>query len=47
MEHLTRLIWVTFGIIGGANYYSKTEYFIVGLMFVVFVLYSIKLMKNL
>lgn len=45
-EILTNLLWTVFGIIGGINYYSKAEYWICGIMFLIGILYVYKLIKS-
>jgi hypothetical protein len=44
---LANLLWITFGIIGGINYYSKAEYWIFGVMFLTGILYCYKLVKSI
>ena len=46
-EILTNLLWITFGIIGGINYYSKAEYGICGVMFLIGILYTYKLVESI
>jgi hypothetical protein len=46
-EILANLIWTAFGIIGGINYYSKAEYWICGIMFLIGILYAYKLIKSI
>ena len=46
-EILTNLLWTVFGIIGGINYYSKTEYWICGIMFLIGTLYAYNLIKSI
>ena len=46
-EIVTNLLWTTFGIIGGINYYSKSEYWICGVMFLIGILYCYKLIKQI
>jgi hypothetical protein len=46
-EILTNLLWTAFGIIGGISYYSKTEYLICVILFLIGILYAYKLMKSL
>lgn len=41
----TNLLWTTFGIIGGLNYYSKSEYLITGLMILIGVVYTYKAIR--
>jgi hypothetical protein len=43
IEILANLIWTFFGIFGGINYYSKSEYLISGVMFLIAILYGYKL----
>ena len=47
IEILANLIWTFFGIFGGINYYSKAEYLISGIMFLVAILYGYKLINPL
>jgi len=35
IEALPKLLWVTFGIIGGLNSYSQGDFWISGLMFLI------------
>lgn len=44
-EIITNLLWTAFGIIGGLNYYSKEEYWICGILFLIAILYAYKLLK--
>ncbi len=44
---LTNLLWTAFGIIGGINYYSKSEYWIFGIMSLIAILYAYKLIKSI
>lgn len=45
-EILTNLLWTIFGVIGGISYYSKAEYWICVIMFLIAVLYLYKLVKS-
>jgi hypothetical protein len=47
IEILTNLSWTIFGIIGGIDYYSKAEYWICGLMFLIGILYCYKFIKSI
>jgi hypothetical protein len=47
IEILTNLSWTIFGIIGGIDYYSKAEYWICGLMFLIGIVYCYKLIKSI
>ena len=42
-EILTNLLWT---VIGGISYYSKAEYWICGIMFLIGILYAYKLIKS-
>ena len=44
-EILTHLLWTAFGIIGGLDYFSKAEYLISGIMFLIGILSAYKLFK--
>tara|TARA_R110002049_G_scaffold169188_1_gene335748 strand:- start:780 stop:941 length:162 start_codon:yes stop_codon:yes gene_type:complete len=46
-EMLTNILWTAFGIIGGIRYYSKAEYWICGIMFLIGILYAFKLLKSI
>jgi hypothetical protein len=46
-EILTNLLWTAFGVIGGIDYYSKAEYLICGVMFLIGILYAYKLIKSM
>ncbi len=46
-EILTNLLWTTFGIIGGLDYYSKEDYWICGVMFLIAILYALRLFKSI
>ena len=46
-EILTNLLWTAFGIIGGISYYSKSEYWICGIMSLIGILYAYKLIKSI
>jgi len=46
-EILTNFLWILFGIIGGISYYSKAEYWICGVMFLIGILYCYKLTKSI
>ena len=46
-EILTNVLWSVFGVIGGINYYSKAEYWICGIMFLIGILYSYKLVESI
>jgi|TARA_R100001369_G_C3251450_1_gene156185 hypothetical protein len=46
-EILTNLLWTAFGIIGGISYYSKAEYWICVVMFLIGILYGYKLIKSI
>lgn len=43
---LANLLWTVFGIIGGISYYSKAEYWICGIIFLIGILYAYKLIKS-
>tara|TARA_R110000787_G_scaffold7747_1_gene26028 strand:- start:3581 stop:3769 length:189 start_codon:yes stop_codon:yes gene_type:complete len=45
-EIITNLLWTAFGIIGGIDYYSKSEYLICVMMSLIAVLYGFKLIKS-
>ena len=47
IEILTNLLWTAFGVIGGIDYYSKTEYLICGIMSLIGILYAYKLVKSI
>ena len=47
IEILTNLLWIAFGLIGGLDYFSRDEYLISGIMFLVAFLYTFKLIKSL
>jgi len=47
IEILTNILWTAFGIIGGISYYSKAEYWISGIMFLIGILYAYKLVKSI
>jgi hypothetical protein len=47
IEILTNIIWTLFGIFGGINYYSKGEYLICGIMFLIGILYTYKSIKSI
>jgi hypothetical protein len=47
IEIIANLLWTAFGIIGGINYYSKKEYLICGIMTLLGILYSYKLIKSI
>jgi len=47
IEILANLIWIFFGIFGGISYYSKAEYLISGIMFLLAILYTYKLINPL
>jgi len=47
MEILTNILWTAFGVIGGIDYYSKSEYLICGVMSLIGILYGYKLIKSL
>ena len=46
-EIVTNLIWMVFGLIGGIDYYSKSEYLICGIMSLIGILYAYKLIKSI
>jgi hypothetical protein len=46
-EILTNLLWTAFGVIGGMDYYSKSEYLICGIMSLIGILYACKLFKSI
>ncbi|MBT3547951.1 MAG: hypothetical protein HN487_09725 [Flavobacterium sp.] len=46
-EIIANLLWTAFGIIGGINYYSKSEYWICGVMLLIGILYASKLIKSI
>jgi hypothetical protein len=46
-EILTNLLWTAFGIIGGLDYYSKEDYWICGVMFLIAILYALRLFKSI
>ena len=46
-EIIANLLWTAFGIIGGINYYSKSEYLICGIMSLIGILYAYKLFKSI
>ena len=46
-EILTNLLWTAFGVIGGIDYYSKSEYLICGIMSLIGILYAFKLFKSI
>jgi len=46
-EILTNLLWGIFGIIGGIGHYSKAEYWISGVMFLIGILYCYKLIISI
>ncbi|WP_435264042.1 hypothetical protein [Tenacibaculum sp. nBUS_03] len=46
-EIVTNLLWSAFGIIGGIDYYSKGEYWICGIMLLIGILYSYKLIQSI
>ena len=47
IEILANIIWTFFGIFGGINYYSKDEYLICGIMFLIGILYGYKSIKSI
>ena len=47
IEILANVIWTFFGVFGGISYYSKAEYWICGIMFLIGILYSYKLIKSI
>lgn len=44
---LTNLLWGAFGVIGGFSYYSKAEYWICAILFLIGILSGYKLVKPL
>ena len=46
-EIITNILWMIFGIIGGIDYYSKSEYLICGIMSLIGILYAYKLIKSI
>lgn len=46
-ETVTNLLWTSFGIITGLTHYSKNEYLLCIIMFIVGILYAYKLIKSL
>ena len=46
-ETVKNLLWVAFGLIGGINYFSREEYWISGILFLVAVLYAYNIGKHL
>ena len=46
IETLTNLLWICFGLVGGLDYFSREEYVISGIMFLVAVLYGYRLVKE-
>ena len=46
-EIITYVLWMIFGIIGGIDYYSKSEYLICGIMSLIGILYAYKLIKSI
>ena len=46
-EIITNLLWMIFGVIGGIDYYSKSEYLICGIMSLIGILYAYKLIKSI
>tara|TARA_R110000782_G_scaffold208468_2_gene296866 strand:- start:31 stop:204 length:174 start_codon:yes stop_codon:yes gene_type:complete len=46
-EILTNLLWTAFGIIGGMNYYLKSEYWICGIMSLIAIVYAYKVIKSI
>ncbi len=46
-EIVTNLLWMIFGLIGGIDYYSKSEYLICGIMSLIGILYCYKLIKSI
>lgn len=46
-ETVKNLLWIAFGVIGGINYFSREEYWISGIHFLVAVLYAYNLGKHL
>ena len=45
-EIITNILWMIFGIIGGIDYYSKSEYLICGIMSLIGILCKYKLIKS-
>lgn len=45
-EIITNLLWIAFGIIAGINYYSKSEYWIFGIVLLIAIVHAYKLVKS-
>jgi len=45
IEALTNLLWISFGLVGGLDYFSREEYLISAIMFLVALLYGYRLLK--
>lgn len=46
-EMVTNILWALFGIIGGLSSYSKEEYLICSVMFLIGTLYAFKTLQGL
>ena len=46
-EILTNLLWTAFGVIGGIDYYSKSEYLICEILSLIGTLYAFELFKSI
>ncbi|NJY62853.1 hypothetical protein HC174_08800 [Salinimicrobium sp. CDJ15-81-2] len=45
-EKIKNLLWMFFGFFGGFSYFSKEQYWISGILFLVGILYTYELVKT-